>query len=108
MVHTVRRRYKKGRNRLVDKIALSKEGNVGSGGTLPCGEVRPSGEFLNPAAAKNLGERRVFLSQREGVCFCRRGKVCVFVADRSRVFLPKIREGLYEGEKESAPGKALS
>ena len=79
MVHTVRRRSKKGRNRLVDKIALSTEGNVGSGGTLPCGEVRPSGEFLNPAAAKNLGERRVFLSQREGVCVYHRGKACVFV-----------------------------
>lgn len=79
MVHTVRRRYKKGRNRCVDKIALSKEGNVGTGGTLPCGEVRPSGEILNPAAAKNLGERRVFLPQREGVCFCRRWEACVFV-----------------------------
>ncbi len=90
MVHTVRRRYKKGRNRLVDKIALSKEGNVGSGGTLPCGEVRPSGEFLNPAAAKNLGERRVFLSQREGVCFCRRGKACVFAAGGRCVFLSQI------------------
>lgn len=73
MVHTVRRRYKKGRNRCVDKIALSKEGNVGPGGTLPCGEACLPGEFLNnPAAAKNLGERRVFLSQREGVCFCQR------------------------------------
>ncbi len=108
MVHTVRRRYKKGRNRCVDKIALSKEGNVGTGGTLPCGEVRPSGEILNPAAAKNLGERRVFLPQREGVCFCHRGKVCVFAADGRRVFLSKIIEGLYDGEKESAPGKALS
>ena len=108
MVHTVRRRYKKGRNRCVDKIALSKEGNVGTGGTLPCGEVRPSGEILNPAATKNLGERRVFLPQREGVCLCHRGKVCVFAADGRRVFLSKIIEGLYDGEKESAPGKALS
>ena len=53
---------------------------MGSGGTLPCGEACLPGEFLNnPAAAKNLGERRVFLPQREGVCFCHRGKACVFV-----------------------------
>lgn len=81
MVHTVRRRYKKGRNRCVDKIALSKEGNVGTGGTLPMRGSASVGRNFKPCGGEKFRRkacvfaaegRRVFLSQREGVCFCQK------------------------------------
>ena len=50
-----------------------------------------AGRVFKPCGGENLGEGCAFLSQREG-----------------RVFLSKIIESLYDGERESARGKALS
>ena len=71
--------------------------------------IASSGRFFKPCGGEKFRRKAcVFVAEGRRVFLSKMGRRAFLSQREGRVFLSKIIESLYDGERESARGKALS